>query len=329
MQQKRPIQVAVTGAAGQIGYALLFRIASGQMFGPDHQVVLRLLEVEAAMRSLEGVAMELADSGFDLLADVVITADTKVAFDGASWALLVGSAPRKAGMERRDLLGINGGIFGPQGAAIAANAADDIRTVVVGNPCNTNASIARAHAPEIPDDRWFSMTRLDHNRACYQLANKAGVPLGEVTNMAIWGNHSMTQYPDFAHARISGRPAPEVVDPAWLRGPFIDTVQARGAAVIEARGASSAGSAASAIIDTVVSISQPTPEGDWTSVAVPSKGQYGVPEGYVFGFPVRSDGVSVEVVEGLDHDAFASERIQASIAELQAEREEIKDMLRP
>ncbi|HEX3946670.1 MAG TPA: malate dehydrogenase, partial [Acidimicrobiales bacterium] len=231
---KTPLHVTVTGAAGQIGYSLLFRIASGQLLGPDQPVVLRLLEIEPAMKALEGVVMELDDCAFPLLADVEPTSDLKVAFDGTSWALLVGSIPRKAGMERGDLLSVNGGIFKPQGQAIAENAASDVRILVVGNPCNTNCLIARSNAPEIPADRWFAMTRLDENRAKAQLAHKAGVPVASVTNMAIWGNHSATQFPDFANARIGGRPAPEVItDHEWLQGDFISTVQKRGAAIIE------------------------------------------------------------------------------------------------
>ena len=282
MAAKPPIHVTVTGAAGQIGYALLFRIASGALFGPDQPVVLRLLEIEPGMKALEGVVMELEDCAFPLLAGVEATADAKTAFDGTSWALLVGSVPRKAGMERNDLLTINGGIFGPQGAAIAAHAASDVRVVVVGNPCNTNCLIARAHAPEVPDDRWFAMTRLDQNRAQSLLARKAGAPVAAVTGVAIWGNHSSTQFPDFENARIDGAPVPEVVtDLDWLQGEFISTVQQRGAKIIEARGASSAASAANAVVDSVRSIVEPTPAGDCVSLAVVSHGEYGTPEGLV------------------------------------------------
>src|SRR5579872_1725633 len=291
---KSPVHVTVTGAAGQIGYSLLFRIASGQMLGDDQPVVLRLLEIEAAMGALEGVVMELDDCAFPLLAGVEPTSDMKTAFDGASWVLLVGSVPRKAGMERNDLLKVNGGIFGPQGEAIAAHAASDVRVVVVGNPCNTNCLIARSHAAEVPDERWFAMTRLDQNRARSLLAKRAGVPVTAVTSLAIWGNHSSTQYPDFENARIAGRPVTEVVDDLdWLRGEFITTVQQRGAAIIEARGASSAASAANAVIDSVRSITEPTPAGDTVSVAVVSHGQYGVPEGLVFGYPLRSSGARI------------------------------------
>src|SRR5437899_383295 len=257
---RQPVQVAVTGAAGQIGYALVFRIASGQLLGPDQPIVLRMLEIEPAMKSLEGVAMELDDCAFPLLAGMVLTSKAKEAFDGANWALLVGSVPRKAGMERGDLLSVNGGIFGPQGKAIAKSAASDVRVLVVGNPCNTNCYIARLNAPDVPAERWFAMTRLDENRARIQLAKKAKAPVAAISNVAIWGNHSATQYPDAANARIAGLPVFEVIsDHGWLKGKFIETVQKRGAAVIEARGASSAGSAASAVIDSVQSIRAPTP----------------------------------------------------------------------
>ncbi len=323
-----PLHVTVTGAAGQIGYSLLFRIASGAMLGEDQPVVLRLLEIEPAMKALEGVVMELDDCAFPLLEDVVATSDLKTAFDGTNWALLVGSIPRKAGMERGELLGVNGGIFKPQGRAIAQHAASDVRILVVGNPCNTNCLIARANAKEVPAERWFAMTRLDENRAKSQLAHKAGAPVREVTNLAIWGNHSATQYPDFRNARIGGRPAPEVIDDdAWLRGPFIETVQKRGAAVIEARGASSAASAANAAINSVVSIRTPTPEGDWTSLAVVSRGEYGVPEGLQFGFPVRTDGSGWQVVEGIEHDDFAREKIKITTDELLAERDEVTELI--
>ena len=270
MAAKPPIQVTVTGAAGQIGYSLLFRIASGQLLGPDQPVVLRLLEIEPAMKALEGVVMEIDDCAFPLVSDVISTTDLDAAFDGTSWALLVGSIPRQAGMERGDLLTVNGGIFGPQGRAIAAHAADDIRVLVVGNPCNTNCLIARSNAPEVPADRWFAMTRLDENRAKGQLAVKAGVTVASVSNMAIWGNHSATQFPDYANALIDGKPATEVVDDmAWLQGDFLTTVQKRGAAVIDARGLSSAASAANAAIDSVVSIRTATP---WRRLHLPGGG---------------------------------------------------------
>ena len=330
MPAKTPVHVTVTGAAGQIGYSLLFRIASGQLLGPDQPVVLRLLEIEPGMKALEGVVMEIDDGAFPLVSDIVATTALDTAFDGCSWALLVGSVPRKAGMERGDLLTVNGGIFGPQGRAIAANAASDVRILVVGNPCNTNCLIARSNAPEVPADRWFAMTRLDQNRAQTQLAKRAAAPVSSVTNLAIWGNHSATQFPDFANARIDGTPVPEVIaDTEWLQGEFITTVQKRGAAIIEARGLSSAASAASAAIDSVVSIRTPTPEGDWTSVAVVSNGEYGIPEGLQFGFPVRTDGQpgGWQVVEGLSHDAFATERIRITTEELEGERAEVADLL--
>ncbi len=330
MPAKTPVHVTVTGAAGQIGYSLLFRIASGQLLGPDQPVVLRLLEIEPGMKALEGVVMEIDDGAFPLVSDIVATTALDTAFDGCSWALLVGSVPRKAGMERGDLLTVNGGIFGPQGRAIAANAASDVRILVVGNPCNTNCLIARSNAPEVPADRWFAMTRLDQNRAQIQLAKRAAAPVSSVTNLAIWGNHSATQFPDFANARIDGTPVPEVIaDTEWLQGEFITTVQKRGAAIIEARGLSSAASAASAAIDSVVSIRTPTPEGDWTSVAVVSNGEYGIPEGLQFGFPVRTDGQpgGWQVVEGLSHDAFATERIRITTEELEGERAEVADLL--
>ncbi|HEX4217003.1 MAG TPA: malate dehydrogenase [Acidimicrobiales bacterium] len=329
MAAKTPVHITVTGAAGQIGYSLLFRIASGQLLGPDQPVVLRLLEIEPGMKALEGVVMELDDSAFPLLSDIVATADLKTAFDGTNWALLVGSIPRKAGMERGDLLNVNGGIFRPQGQAIAANAASDVRILVVGNPCNTNCLIARSNAPEIPADRWFAMTRLDENRAKSQLAKRAGVPVSSVTNLAIWGNHSATQFPDFANARIDGKPVTEVItDTGWLQGDFISTVQKRGAAIIEARGLSSAASAANAVIDSVVSVTTPTPGDDFTSLAVVSKGEYGVPEGLQFGFPVRSDSKGGwEVVDGLEHDSFATDRIRVTTEELEAERSDVAALL--
>jgi malate dehydrogenase len=320
--------VTVTGAAGQIGYALLFRIASGQMFGPDQPLVLRLLEIEPAMKGLEGVAMELDDCAFPLLADMVLTSNTEEAFDGASWALLVGSVPRKAGMERGDLLAINGGIFAPQGKAIAARAAKDVRILVVGNPCNTNCFIARSNAPDVPAERWFAMTRLDENRAKIQLAKKAGVPVSVVTNMAIWGNHSATQFPDAANARIAGLSPFEVIkDGGWLKREFVTMIQKRGAAVIEARGLSSAASAANAVVDSVNSIRTPTPWGDWHSLAVVSHGEYGTPEGLQYGFPVSSDGSGWNVVDGLLHDEDAKERIRISTEELVQERELVKALV--
>ena len=323
-----PVHVTVTGAAGQIGYQLLFRIASGQLLGPETQVILRLLEIEPGMKALEGVAMELDDCAFPLLAGMELTTDLDVAFTNTSWALLVGSIPRKAGMERGDLLSVNGGIFKPQGQAIAKNAASDIRTLVVGNPCNTNCLIAKENAKDVPADRWFAMTRLDQNRAETQLATKAGAPVAGVKNLAIWGNHSATQFPDFANATIGGKAVPSVItDSAWLEGTFIETVQKRGAAIIEARGASSAASAANAAIDTVVSLRTATPSDDATSVAVSSNGEYGVPEGLVFGYPVLADGTgNWKVAEGVEHNDFAKARIQTTLNELVEERDAVKEL---
>jgi len=321
-----PVNVTVTGAAGQIGYSLLFRIASGQLLGPDTPIVLRLLEIEPAMKSLEGVVMELDDCAFPLLAGIEATSDLKHAFDGTNWALLVGSIPRKAGMERGDLLNVNGGIFKPQGQANAAHAASDVRVLVVGNPCNTNCLIARSNAPEVPADRWFAMTRLDQNRAETQLAKKAGVPVAGVKNLAIWGNHSATQFPDFGNATIDGKKATDVItDHAWLEGDFITTVQKRGAAIIEARGLSSAASAANAAIDTVVSLTTPTASDDCVSVAVTSEGQYGVPEGLTFGFPVTVDAAGSWLVkEGSEVSDFAAARIKVTTEELLSERDEVR-----
>ncbi|MEM9283091.1 MAG: malate dehydrogenase [Verrucomicrobiota bacterium] len=324
----QPIRVAVTGAAGQIGYSLLFRIASGSMFGPDQKVALNLIEIEPAMKALEGVVMELDDCAFPLLENIETSSDLDQGFSGANWALLVGSVPRKAGMERGDLLGINGKIFTGQGKAIAANAASDVRTVVVGNPCNTNCLIAMNSGSDIPADRWFAMTRLDENRAKSQLAQKAGVHSSEVSNLTIWGNHSATQYPDFTNALIEGAPAAEKIeDEAWLKGEFIETVQKRGAAIIEARGLSSAASAANAVVDTVRSLTTPTPEGDWNSVCVCSDGSYGVDEGLISSFPIKSDGEHWEIVQNVEIDAFSRDKIDASVQELREEREAVKDLL--
>jgi len=321
-----PVNVTVTGAAGQIGYSLLFRIAAGGLFGPETPVALRLLEIEPAMKSLDGVVMELDDCAFPLLASVEATSNLNHAFDGTNWALLVGSIPRKAGMERSDLLNVNGGIFKPQGRALAEHAASDVRVLVVGNPCNTNCLIARSHAPEVPAERWFAMTRLDQNRAVAQLAHAAGAPVTDVKNVAIWGNHSATQFPDFANSTIGGTPTPEVIsDHAWLGGEFITTVQKRGAAIIEARGLSSAASAASAAVDTVASLVRATPAGDCASVAVTSRGEYGVPEGLTFGFPIVADGAgSWKVKEGFELNGFAHERIKITTDELLGERDEVR-----
>jgi len=319
-----PVTVTVTGAAGQIGYALLFRIASGQLLGPDTPVKLRLLEIPQAVKAAEGTAMELEDCAFRLLRGIDITDDATVAFESANVALLVGARPRTKGMERGDLLEANGGIFAPQGRAINAGAADDIRVLVVGNPANTNALIAQAAAPDVPAERFTAMTRLDHNRALAQLAKKLGVPLPEITKMTIWGNHSATQYPDLYHAEIGGKIAAEQVEDSWLRDEFIPTVAKRGAAIIEARGASSAASAANAAIDHVHDWVNGTPEGDWTSAAVPSDGSYGVPEGIISSFPVTSENGAWKIVQGLEIDPFSRDRIDASVAELEEERAAVK-----
>jgi len=322
-----PVNVTVTGAAGQIGYAVVFRIASGQLLGPRVPIRLRLLEIPPAVRAAEGTAMELDDGAFPLLAGVDIFDDPTAAFAGANVALLVGSRPRTAGMERGDLLAANGGIFGPQGAAINAGAADDIRVLVVGNPANTNALIAVSHAPDVPAERFTAMTRLDHNRALSQLAKKAGVPVTEIAKLTIWGNHSATQYPDIFHVEISGRPAAELIaDRAWLENDFIPTVANRGASVIEARGASSAASAANAAIDHVFDWVNGTLPGGWTSAAVVSDGSYGVPTGLVSSFPVTSVGGRWEIVQGLEIDRFSRARIDASVAELVDERDAVTQL---
>ena len=326
---KDPVRVAVTGAAGQIGYALLFRIASGQMLGDDQPVVLYLLEVPQAVGALEGVRMELDDCAFPLLAGVVTTADANEAFDGANYALLVGAMPRKAGMERGDLLSANGAIFTAQGKALSDSAADDIRVLVVGNPANTNALIALNNAPNIAAERFTAMTRLDHNRAKAQLAAKAGAAVADVTRMTIWGNHSATQYPDVFHAEVGGKPAWDAVgqDRDWLENDFIPTVQKRGAAIIEARGSSSAASAANAAIDHVRDWALGTPAGDWVSMAVPSDGSYGVPEGLVSGFPVTTAGDGTyQIVQGLDLEEFSRGRLDASVAELADERSAVQEL---
>jgi malate dehydrogenase len=319
----------VTGAAGQIGYALVFRIASGQMLGPDTPVELRLLEVPPVLPALGGVAMELDDCAFPLLAGIEATADVDEAFDGAQVICMVGSKPRGPGMERADLLQDNAAIFRSQGAAVARSAAADVRVAVVGNPANTNALIAASHAEGVPAERFTAMVRLDQNRAATQLARRAGVGVSEVTNLAVWGNHSPTMFPDFTNARIGGRPATEVIpDRAWLEGEFLSTVQQRGKAVIDARGASSAASAANALVDHVAAWrgGRATAPGDWVSMAVPSDGSYGIPEGIVSGFPVETDGEGgYRIVEGLELDAFARGRIDASVAELLEERAAVMD----
>jgi len=321
---KAAVKVTVTGAAGQIGYALLFRIASGQLLGPDTPVRLSLLEIPPALKAAEGTAMELDDCAFPLLAGVDITDDVKHAFDGVNVALLVGARPRTKGMERGDLLEANGGIFKPQGEAINAGAADDVRVLVVGNPANTNALIAKSHAPDVPGERFTAMTRLDHNRALSQLAAKLGVSVAEISKMTIWGNHSATQYPDLFHAEVGGTTAAAAVDDgAWLRDTFIPTVAKRGAAIIEARGASSAASAANAAVDHVHDWVHGT---DWTSMAVVSDGSYGVPEGLISSFPVRCAGGEWEIIQGLEIDDFSRERIDASVKELAEERDAVRGL---
>ena len=329
MAPRKPIQVTVTGAAGNIGYALLFRIAAGGLFGPKQRVVLRLLEIEPALPALEGVVMELDDCAFPLLAGVEATSDLKTAFDGTNWALLVGSVPRKEGMERSDLLNINGGIFKGQGRAINDNAASNVRVLVVGNPCNTNCLIARSNAPDVPVERFFAMTRLDQNRATTLLAKRAGVAVTDVKNVAIWGNHSSTMYADAANARIDGRsPYAVIGDTEWLQGEFLATIQQRGAAIIKARGQSSAASAANAAVDSVVSIVNATAADDCASLAVASQGQYGIPEGLQFGFPVQSDGKGGwSVKEGFELDDFARDKIRVTTEELQAEQAEVSALL--
>jgi malate dehydrogenase len=325
---KSPLKVAVTGAAGQIGYSLLFRIASGEMFGPDQPLALHLIEIPVALGALDGVVMELHDCAFPLVESIVSTADLDEGFRDINWALLVGSIPRKAGMERKDLLGINGKIFIGQGQAIERNAASDVRVLVIGNPCNTNCLIAMNNAKEIPRDRWFAMTRLDENRARAQLAHKAGVEINRVTNMTIWGNHSSTQYPDFYNAKIDNRPANEVIhDDKWLKEEFIATVQQRGAAVLKARGLSSAGSAANAIVGSVRSLTNDTPGDDWHSVAVCSDGSYDVDKGLISSFPVRLRGGKWEIVQKLPINEFSRGKIDKSVAELKEEKSLVTDLL--
>ena len=325
---KSPIRVTVTGAAGQIGYSLLFRIASGEMFGPDQPINLHLIEIPAALGALEGVVMELHDCAFPFLQSVLPTADLDEGFRDINWALLVGSIPRKAGMERKDLLGINGKIFVGQGQAIQRNASADVRVLVVGNPCNTNCLIAMNNAREIPSDRWFAMTRLDENRARAQLAHKAGVEITRVTNMTIWGNHSATQYPDFYNAKIDNRPAHEVIaDEKWLQGEFISIVQQRGAAIIKARGLSSAGSAANAVVDTVRFLTNDTPANDWHSVALCSDGSYNVEKDLISSFPVRVRAGKWEIVQKLAINEFSRDKIDRSVAELKEEKSMVSDLL--
>ncbi|MSR30033.1 MAG: malate dehydrogenase [Gemmataceae bacterium] len=323
------IRVAVTGAAGQVAYSMLARLASGEVFGPQNQVVLQLLEITPAMPALEGVAMELEDCAFPNLKEIILSDSPEKAFDGVNWAMLVGSFPRKQGMERKELLGINGKIFVSQGKALAAKAAADVRVLVVGNPCNTNCLVARANGREIPAERWSAMTRLDHNRAQSALAKKAGVLPGDVTRVTIWGNHSNTQFPDFANARIQGKPAEQVIgDRIWLEDTFVPMVQTRGAAVIKARGLSSAMSAANGALSHVKSLLKPTAQNDWVSMAVVSNGEYGIPAGMIFGYPCTTDGQgNYQIVAGLEHDAFAQGKIQTTLQELREEMDAVKDLL--
>jgi malate dehydrogenase len=327
MNAKKRVKVAVTGAAGQIGYALVFRIASGQMFGTDTEVELQLIELEAAMGSLKGVAMELDDCAFPLLKKVVCTSDYAVGFKDVNWAVLVGSVPRKDGMERSDLLKINGGIFTAQGQAIAANAAKDVRVFVVGNPCNTNALICMNAAKGVPQDRFFAMTSLDERRARTQLAQKAGVDITAITQMTIWGNHSATQYPDFFHALINGKPANEVIaDQEWLKTTFLETVQKRGAAIIKARGLSSAASAANAAVTGIYSLTHDTAPGETFSTCLVSEGQYGVDKGLIFSYPCRIENGKLKIVEGVTHGEFAQAKIKTSLDELRSERDAVKEL---
>ena len=323
------VRVAVTGAAGQVAYAMLGRLASGEVFGADTQVILHLLEITPALPALEGVAMELDDCSFSTLKDIVITDNAEKAFDGCNYALLVGSFPRKAGMERKELLDINGKIFVGQGKALAAKAASDVRILVVGNPCNTNCLVARSNGRSIPAERWTAMTRLDHNRARTALAKKAGVTNSDVTQMTIWGNHSNTQFPDFSNAKINGKPAEQTItDRKWLEETFVSTIQTRGAAVIKARGMSSAMSAANGAIDHVKSMIRGTPANDWVSMAVVSQGEYGVPKDMVFGYPCTTDGKgNYKVVEGLKFDAFGQAKFQTSLQELLEEKDAVKDLI--
>ena len=323
----KKVKVTVTGAAGQIGYALLFRIASGQMFGPDTKVELRLLELPAALSALEGVAMELEDCAFPLLDGIVCTSELKTAFDGSNWALLVGAVPRKAGMERADLLKVNGGIFVPQGKAINEVAADNVRVLTVGNPCNTNALIAKYAAPDVPDDRFYAMTTLDENRAKALLAQKSNRPITSISEMTIWGNHSATQWPDFFNAKIDGKPAPEIIgDEDWLMNTFVEQVQKRGAAIIKARGASSAASAANAIVNTVCNLIHETPAGTSFSTALSSNGEYGVQKGLIFSYPCRRQDGRVRVIENVIQTPYGQKKFDITHRELMEEFEAVKQM---
>lgn len=326
---KSPIRVAVTGGAGQIAYSLLFRIGNGEVFGADQPVILQVLEITPAMQALEGVVMELDDSAQPLLQDIIATDDANVAFKDANWVILVGGKPRGPGMLRKDLIAANGPIFVGTGKAINNNAASDVRIVTVANPCNSNALVAKSNAPDVPADRWYAMTRLDENRAKAQIAKKAGVTSAKVSNVGIWGNHSATQFPSFEQALIDGKPATDVIaDRDWFEGDFLSTVQERGKAIIEARGKSSAASAANAALDTIRSIITPTADGNWFSAAIYSAGNpYGIDENLIYSFPLRSDGNSVSIVEGLDLSDYAVDKIKASEAELQEERSAIADLL--
>lgn len=326
MSQQR-VKVAVTGAAGQIGYALLFRIASGQMFGMDTDVELQLIELDSALGALEGVAMELDDCAFPLLKKITTTSDLNEGMSGVNWAVLVGSVPRKQGMERSDLLKINGNIFTAQGQAINDNAAQDVRVFVVGNPCNTNCLIAMNNAKDIPNDRFFAMTMLDELRARTQLAKKAEVDINDVSNMTIWGNHSATQYPDFLNAKINGAPATNLIDDRqWLENDFVQTVQQRGAAIIKARGASSAASAANAVVRGIYNLTHDTPSGETYSMCLASKGEYGIDEGLIFSFPCRTEGGELKVVENFSHDEYGMEKLNLTHDELRHERDLVKEM---
>ena len=327
---KDPIRIAVTGGAGQIAYSLLFRLGNGEVFGPDQPVILQILEIPQAMQALEGVVMELDDAAQPLVHDIIATDDANVAFKDANWAILVGGRPRGPGMERKDVIGVNAPIFVGQGEAINNNAADDIRVLVVANPCNSNALIAKSNAPDIPSDRWFAMTRLDENRAKAQLAKKAGVQTTDVSRVGIWGNHSATQFPNFEHILIGGKPALDVIgDRDWLENDFMKTVQQRGKAIIEARGKSSAASAANAALDSIRALITPTAEGDWFSAAIPSEGNpYGVSDGLMYSFPLRTDGNGgYEIVEGLELSDYAKGKIKATEDELLDERSGVTDML--
>ena len=326
MTTKQPVRVAVTGAAGQIGYSLLFRIASGDMLGKDQPVILQLLEITPALKALQGVVMELRDCAFPLLADIVTSDDPMVAFKDADYALLVGAMPRKAGMERGDLLGANGGIFKPQGEALNAVASRDVKVLVVGNPANTNALIAQQNAPDLDAKQFTAMVRLDHNRAISQLAEKTGKPVSSIKNLTIWGNHSSTQYPDLSQATVDGQPALDQVDRDWYEQQYISTVAKRGAAIIEARGLSSAASAASAAIDHMRDWALGTPEGEWVSMGIPSDGSYGIPEGLIYGFPVTCKNGKYEIVQGLPVSDFSRSKMDATAQELTEERDEVRKL---